>query len=30
MGALVYAEAIKGKLQWLIDKAGWKQAVTAP
>jgi hypothetical protein len=30
MGALVYAEAIKGKLQWLIDKAGWKQAVAAP
>lgn len=25
MGALIYAEAIKGKLQWLIDKAGWKQ-----
>jgi hypothetical protein len=30
MGALVYAEAIKGKLQWLIDKAGWKQTATAP
>jgi hypothetical protein len=30
MGALVYAEAIKGKLQWLIDKAGWKQRVSAP
>jgi hypothetical protein len=30
MGALVYAEAIKGKLQWLIDKTGWKQAVAAP
>lgn len=25
MGALIYAEAIKGKLQWLIDKAGWKR-----
>lgn len=24
MGALVYAEAIKGHLQWIIDKAGWK------
>jgi len=30
MGALVYAEAIKGKLQWLIDKTGWKQTVAAP
>ena len=29
MGALVYAEAVKGKLQWLIDKAGWKQTVAA-
>lgn len=29
MGALVYAEAIKGKLQWLIDKAGWKRTVAA-
>lgn len=29
MGALVYAEAIKGKLQWLIDRAGWKQRVAA-
>jgi hypothetical protein len=27
MGALIYAEAIKGKLQWLIDKAGWKRDV---
>jgi len=26
-GALIYAEAIKGKLQWLIDKAGWKRDV---
>jgi hypothetical protein len=25
MGALMYAEAIKGQLQWLIDKAGWKR-----
>lgn len=25
MGALIYTEAIKGKLQWLIDKAGWKR-----
>ena len=25
MGALIYAEAIKGRLRWLIDKAGWKQ-----
>ena len=25
MGALIYAEGIKGKLQWLIDKAGWKR-----
>ena len=25
MGALIYAEAIKGKLQWLIEKAGWKR-----
>jgi GDSL-like Lipase/Acylhydrolase family len=24
MGALVYTEAIKGHLQWIIDKAGWK------
>jgi len=24
MGALVYTEAIKGQLQWIIDKAGWK------
>jgi hypothetical protein len=27
MGALIYAEAIKGKLQWLIDKAGWKRDI---
>lgn len=25
MGALIYAEGIKGKLQWLIDKLGWKR-----
>jgi hypothetical protein len=25
MGALIYTEAIKGRLQQLIDKAGWKQ-----
>jgi hypothetical protein len=24
MGALLYTEAIKGQLQWIIDKAGWK------
>jgi lysophospholipase L1-like esterase len=24
MGALIYAEAIKGQLQWVMDKAGWK------
>jgi hypothetical protein len=23
MGALLYAEAIKGRLQWILDKAGW-------
>jgi hypothetical protein len=27
MGALIYAEGIKGKLQWLIDKAGWKRDI---
>jgi hypothetical protein len=25
MGALVYTEAIKGHLQWIIDKVGWKR-----
>ena len=25
MGALVYTEAIKGQLQWIIDKAGWRR-----
>jgi hypothetical protein len=29
MGALIYAESIKGKLQWLIDKAGWKRSFIA-
>ncbi|HEX3280579.1 MAG TPA: SGNH/GDSL hydrolase family protein [Pyrinomonadaceae bacterium] len=24
MGALVYTEAIKGHLQWMIDKVGWR------
>jgi hypothetical protein len=23
MGALIYTEAIKGQLQWLINTAGW-------
>jgi hypothetical protein len=30
MGALLYAEAIKGQLQWLIDKAGWKRNHARP
>ena len=25
MGAMIYAEAIKGQLLQLIDKAGWKR-----
>ncbi|HCX30867.1 MAG TPA: hypothetical protein DHU55_14040 [Blastocatellia bacterium] len=25
MGAMIYTEAIKGKLQWLLDKPGWKR-----
>jgi hypothetical protein len=29
MGALIYTESIKGKLQWLMDKAGWKRGVVA-
>jgi hypothetical protein len=29
MGALVYTEAIKGKLQGIIDRAGWKRAIAA-
>ncbi|MEP6912663.1 MAG: SGNH/GDSL hydrolase family protein [bacterium] len=27
MGALIYAEAIKGKLQWVIEQAGWIRAI---
>jgi hypothetical protein len=27
MGALVYTEAIKGHLQWMIDKAGWRREI---
>lgn len=30
MGALIYTEAIKGKLQWLIDKNGWKRDIHRP
>ncbi len=31
MGALVYTEAIKGQLQWIIGRAGWKRnAETLP
>lgn len=30
MGALIYTEAIKGKLQWLIDKHGWKRGINRP
>jgi lysophospholipase L1-like esterase len=30
MGALIYAEAIKGQLEQLIDKAGWKQTTDRP
>jgi hypothetical protein len=26
MGALIYAETIKGQLQWLINRAGWLRA----
>jgi lysophospholipase L1-like esterase len=25
MGALIYTEAIKGHLQWMIEKAGWRR-----
>jgi hypothetical protein len=25
MGALIYTEAIKGQLQWMIDKSGWRR-----
>ncbi len=27
MGALIYTEAIKGKLQWVIEQAGWPRAI---
>ncbi len=30
MGALLYAEAIKGRLQWILDKAGWPRSAPAP
>jgi len=30
MGALIYAEAIKGKLQWVIEQAGWTRAIRQP
>lgn len=30
MGALVYAEAIKGQLHSLLDKAGWKRDLNRP
>lgn len=30
MGALIYAEAIKGQLLQLIDKAGWRQNIERP
>ena len=30
MGALIYAEAIKGKLQWVIEQAGWTRAIRRP
>jgi len=30
MGALVYTEAIKGHLQWIIDRAGWRETKTEP
>jgi hypothetical protein len=30
MGALIYTEAIKGKLQWLVDKQGWKLNTSSP
>ena len=28
MGALIYTEAIKGQLQWLINRAGWLKKPT--
>jgi lysophospholipase L1-like esterase len=30
MGALIYTEAIKGQLQWLIDKAVWSRDINQP
>ncbi|MBA2703727.1 MAG: SGNH/GDSL hydrolase family protein [Blastocatellia bacterium] len=27
MGALIYTEAIKGHLQWMIDKSGWRREI---
>jgi hypothetical protein len=30
MGAMIYTEAIKGKLQWLLDRAGWKTNTSTP
>ena len=30
MGALIYAEAIKGKLQWVIEQAGWTRDIRRP
>jgi len=30
MGALIYAEAIKGKLQWVIEQAGWTRDISRP
>jgi hypothetical protein len=30
MGALIYTEAIKGKLQWVIGQAGWTRAISRP
>jgi hypothetical protein len=30
MGALIYTEAIKGQLQWVMDQAGWKLQTVPP
>ena len=30
MGALIYTEAIKGQLQWVMEKAGWKPENNQP
>ena len=30
MGALIYAEAIKGKLQWVIQQEGWTRDIRRP